>query len=245
MEKQEVKKRSPNFSLHDCMLLAEVMGGPSGTQNLTRYQYVHNKHTPSITTKTKRHMWEETIPKMYNAGSEFPRSSIDLLKKWDNLVQRHNNLYQDYIQNQQKTGGGPNAGTIGLLTDAVISVVGKKACGLIGISGQAGMPMDSGFLQLPSNNVSTGISTTNGSDLNSASTWGISASSNASLSASEDLVTNYSPVQMVTDLNVTSETYNISDSVICTCSCHTVMQGLREEKLRLQIRVLKKQLGEE
>ncbi|XP_052763928.1 uncharacterized protein LOC128205910 [Mya arenaria] len=142
-------------------------------------------------------------------------------------------------------GGGPNAGTIGLLTDAVISVVGKKACGLIGISVQAGMPMDSGFLQLPSNNVSTGISTTNGSDLNSASTWGISASSNASLSASEDLVTNYSPVQMVTDLNVTSETYNISDSVICTCSCHTVMQGLQEEKLRLQIRVLKKQLGEE
>ncbi|XP_052814124.1 uncharacterized protein LOC128241210 [Mya arenaria] len=46
-------------------------------------------------------------------------------------------------------------------------------------------------------------------------------------------------------LNVTSETYNISDSVICTCSCYTVMQALREEKLRLQIGVLKKQLGEE
>ncbi|WAR31309.1 hypothetical protein MAR_033851 [Mya arenaria] len=87
------------------------------------------------------------------------------------------------------SGGGPNAGTIGLLTDAVISVVGKKACGLIGISGQAGMPMDSGFLQLPSNNVSTGISTTNGSDLNS-------------------------PVQMVTDLNVTSETYNMTNMCV-------------------------------
>jgi hypothetical protein len=57
----------------------------------------------AITSKTKKAIWDQ-VTTDFNAQAESKRSSEEIQKKWDNLVQRNKAIYMDFAQNRDRTG---------------------------------------------------------------------------------------------------------------------------------------------
>ncbi|XP_052276045.1 uncharacterized protein LOC127875222 [Dreissena polymorpha] len=230
------KKRSANFSPNDCLLLAHIMNEPAQEGSiLTRYAYLKSRFNPSITSTSKKLMWEK-VGTLFNMRAEYPRDVVVLQKKWDNLIQTHRSKYQDHLFAQNKTGGGAVTTVLGPITEAIMDVVGRSSSNTVGI---VETTFDSGFLQLDafdafsdSPGASQGLQTATAIHLPTAAPNRF----NRALP-----VTGSGPAAIANDAasNATIET------VCCSCGCHTRVQKLKEEKLTLQIKLLKRQLNYE
>lgn len=229
------KKRSPNFSLNDSLLLCELMGESSSEEGLSCHQYFRHKFTNNITSTSKRNQWA-VLARRFNIKAESPRDVPSLQKKWDNLVQCHRSAFSDFLNSQRATGGGPCSKRLSTLTEAVMSVVGKSAATTIGV---IGTEMDTSMIQVASLNASTSSNTT--CTLSSEHVEVDNLSNNRfTATAAEDIDSDL--VNTETSL---SSKYSSVSVVCCQCQCHRRIEMLKEEKINLQIRLLKKQLGEE
>ncbi|WAR12608.1 hypothetical protein MAR_026788 [Mya arenaria] len=89
------KKRNPNFSKEECLLICKLMGEESG-HGMSKHALYKKGYTSRITSETKRKMWE-AVERSFNVQSTGIHRTVDLLtKKWDNLTQVHRPKFMDY-----------------------------------------------------------------------------------------------------------------------------------------------------
>ncbi|XP_052817669.1 uncharacterized protein LOC128243775 [Mya arenaria] len=118
------KKRNPNFSKEECLLICKLMGEESG-HGMSKHALYKKGYTSRITSETKRKMWE-AVERSFNVQSTGIHRTVDLLtKKWDNLTQVHRPKFMDYKRQLHLTD----------LTNAVIDVIGRDGCAMDGIGG--------------------------------------------------------------------------------------------------------------
>ncbi|KAH3737053.1 hypothetical protein DPMN_043629 [Dreissena polymorpha] len=178
-------------------------------------------------------MWE-TVSSIFNVRAEYPRECIVLQKKWDNLVQTHRAKYQDHLLAQNRTGGGAVNTVLGPVTEAIMDVVGRGSSNIVGIGEHTldSLQLDAFDAFGDSPGASQGTQTASAVHLTTAALNSFNRPSPVTGSASATFANDDTS-------NATIET------VCCSCGCHTRVQKLKEEKLILQIKLLKKQLKHE
>lgn len=205
----------------------------------------------AITSKTKKAIWDQ-VTTDFNAQAESKRSSEEIQKKWDNLVQRNKAIYMDFAQNRDRTGGGEAPSKLTPLTDAVMDVIGRHSANILGI---ASMEMDSTMLTLDSNCVpgDSSFATLLSLPLPSTSA-GYTTPTQISISSDHSIPTWTSElgqsngIQSVIDViptRVSKKAASGSQVFDCRCTCHSYIEKLKVTKLELQIKKLRKELRED
>ncbi|XP_053372482.1 uncharacterized protein LOC123559464 isoform X2 [Mercenaria mercenaria] len=201
-----------------------------------------NQADKAITSCSKAAAWKRVV-QAFNARADEPREMTALKKKWDNLVQSHRSQYADYLHSQQLTGGGPSCKKLSVVTEAVMAVIGRNACNTKGVVGS-----DLDTTQLQINNFNGSISSAVAMEEDELSrpcdsrTTHVSVPDTDVVNTLEEDHTSFRNSASARAIPNQSSSVQV---VCCRCNCHRKIEILKEEKLGLQIRLLKKQLGEE
>ncbi|KAH3848488.1 hypothetical protein DPMN_090855 [Dreissena polymorpha] len=74
------KQRSPNFSMQENSLLAQLMGEDYKDTGLSCHKYNIHRFTSKISRVTKNEMWAE-VAEMFSANTTGPHRTADQLEK--------------------------------------------------------------------------------------------------------------------------------------------------------------------
>ncbi|KAL4236150.1 hypothetical protein ACF0H5_004536 [Mactra antiquata] len=190
--------------------------------DMTRFAYLRHKFTTRITSASKKSLWD-TIHKEFTLQADVPRTCSELVKKWDNLVQKSRAQYSDFVHERNKTGGGQCTKELSPVIDAVMSLIGKHSINVNGIhsSGDSTRVM----IDLISVPELTNFCVTETGDNVNQTTEGIEL---------------FCQNNSVSNLSCNQETRT---EKCCKCSWHLQYNKWQDEKIKLEIKLLKRQLG--
>ncbi|XP_052256773.1 uncharacterized protein LOC127861983 isoform X2 [Dreissena polymorpha] len=208
---EEKRKRNPNFSLQDSLLLTQIMGETHPDfhdMDMSFHKVDKARFSNRISKATKNALWV-AVTENVNARAQFRREQSILEKKWENLQRDHRNLYMDFQREISLTGRGPIGRTLSVLTEAVIDVIGKQSAAVVGAAGAA---YDSTLASLMLSSVSDGP-----------------------IFNVMDLVP-VKPSQRVQSCSTTTSTLPSPNQAHCCCCSDSEMRALKKRKLELQIK---------
>ncbi|XP_068450644.1 myb/SANT-like DNA-binding domain-containing protein 4 [Clinocottus analis] len=107
------RKRRPNWTDQECLLLAQLM--------LERKDVIKGKCSSGVSLQAKRQAWEEIAQSINDAFPQFQRTVSDCNKKWENLLAKS----REEIKRQRRQEGseGSAAEQFSTVTQVVMSVV--------------------------------------------------------------------------------------------------------------------------
>ncbi|XP_046345485.2 uncharacterized protein LOC124126110 isoform X2 [Haliotis rufescens] len=135
---EDAKKRRPNFTKEESLLLAELVA--------SNKVVLEGKFGPGITSLKRQEAWQvrEMITDTLNASLMHRRTKEEVEKKWKNLKSQSKKAFSNLRQQTIATGGGPPPIPVSPVTDAVVEAIGRDNMSLTGISNSC----DSTALQL-------------------------------------------------------------------------------------------------
>ncbi|XP_052256772.1 uncharacterized protein LOC127861983 isoform X1 [Dreissena polymorpha] len=220
---EEKRKRNPNFSLQDSLLLTQIMGETHPDfhdMDMSFHKVDKARFSNRISKATKNALWV-AVTENVNARAQFRREQSILEKKWENLQRDHRNLYMDFQREISLTGRGPIGRTLSVLTEAVIDVIGKQSAAVVGAAGAA---YDSTLasLMLPQ-------------QFDLCDSEERSSVSDGPIFNVMDLVP-VKPSQRVQSCSTTTSTLPSPNQAHCCCCSDSEMRALKKRKLELQIK---------
>lgn len=93
LEGMSSRKRRPNWTDQECLLLAHLME--------ERKEIIRGKCSTGISIQDKRQAWEEIAQAINNAFPQIQRTVSDCNKKWENLIAKS----REEIKRQKRQAG--------------------------------------------------------------------------------------------------------------------------------------------
>eukprot|EP00064_Thunnus_orientalis_P007171 superscaffoldBa00000782_g7190 len=114
IEGMSSRKRRPNWTDQECLLLAQLMQ--------ERKDIIRGKCSTGVSIQDKRQAWEEIAQAINNAFPQIQRTVSDCNKKWENLLAKS----REEIKRQKRqasAGEGLSLEQLSTVTKLVISVM--------------------------------------------------------------------------------------------------------------------------
>lgn len=126
-EGKQKRKRSPNFSKDEVLLMQEIIGKGD---NLS---LINGKFCSTLTNKKKHDLWDSIAKDVSNLGF-CARSSQDCSNKWQNMKREAKECYTEEKLHMRGTGGGPKKAAMACSQVQVVDML-KDTASFSGIKG--------------------------------------------------------------------------------------------------------------